>query len=1491
MVFENLWPLIFLLAVPVIFVFYLLKQKAKDQEFSSTLLWKEIYKNIEAKHPFEKFKNNILMYIQILLVLLFIAALMAPILKNRGKAGKNVVLILDNSASMEYLYKGEQTRLDAAKEQAEALLGRYEDNDSITLISCGSEPEVMYQGTDKATVKRRIRDITITNEAGTLSNSTDYINSLVADMENVEIVCYTDTEFDSTLLTKSNADAGISVYSVYSGGKNCTLNYVNYLLETTEQEAAVKTLASVTNYGKEAVTQDISLYMDGQIQDVQELTIASGETTTIYFKELSIDREAMPVLTAELSDGDSLTADNAASVQATDGAEKKILLLTEGNVFLEKALSLEPSYQVYKTDSVDTLMQADEAFDLYVFDGIAISAGELEALETDAGFMFWNYSEIPALESITMEKQVSNEVLSFAKTDEISYLEDYAFGISETATYLLPDWATPLIETSEGGIAAFYGEQDGRRIAVAGFDIHDTDIALRTEFPIFISQLESYVLGQTKNYQELNNFPTTESDVTAAQEINGSGNNRLKLAGGKNIRNILLAAILLLLVVEWIIYVIQVHTRKKLQYLVIRSVVLLLIILAMAGISIVKKGHKSQTIFVVDASDSMGENMDAAVSYVKKQVADLPKDNQYSLVIFGKDAACWQFMTDNSSFPAASVQVVTSATNIEKAVSMAANLYDEDAWKQMVLITDGCENEGNMNLAAKTLKGQEIELYGISMEQAFGQRAEVYIENLQVPSVIHEGDVYNLTVSVVSNIETDAVLTLYQGRNVKGQQEIHVTKGENKFVFSDTGAAGTIASYKAVIEPEQDTEYVNNTYVTYAEIDAKPRVLLIEGKNGEASEFEKVLKAANMDYDIVTPTGAPITVSELNQYKAVITLDVYYDDLRTGFAEALQTFVRDYAGGYICIGGENSYALGGYRGTVLEEMLPVNMDLQGEKQIPKLAMTMVIDQSGSMCSPAEDNSQVTGLTLAKQAAVSGVKELRETDDVGVLAFDDKYNWVVKLQQASDTGVIQDKIETIGYGGGTSIYPALQEAYRATLESDAVIKHIILLTDGQDEFHDYDDLIAQINDAGITVSTVAVGTGADKKTLQSIASACGGRFYYTDVNTSIPRIFAQEVYLSTNTYLVNEEFYPEITSSNPMLDGVLDSGIPMLYGYVATSPKQTADVILESAKGDPILSVWQYGLGKTLAWCSDATNEWTAQFALWEDYPYFWSNLIQSVITDTRLGEDSLEVTGNGNGAEISYETKEYDADTKVMAVITDDEGNSTEVELKPVKPGTFQADADLDEVGIYSINIRRQNGDTVEASYNTAYASQYSREYQFTNLENSLEAFCRQAGGSLISMEDDIWTFEQNKMKVKKPLTMIFLVLAFLLLIFDIAARRLALDLTGGMRTVWRKLSGRRTNQRRKDTKTGMQAEPTLQKKANEQAEQILQKKANEQTAQTSQKKANRQAEETLQTGKAEKRRRSEKKQASREKQQSENAQGEMLDMATLLKKKQERDK
>ena len=1383
MLFQNLWPLAFLILIPVIIFLYFLKQNARDQEFSSNLLWSEIYKNIEAKKPFEKLKNNILMYLQILIIFIFVVAMMAPVIKNAGKSGDNIILIIDNSASMEYMYDDKQTRLEVAKDEALSYIDSLEDNDTVTLIICSDDTELLYQGSDMATVKSRIRDIAVENSAGTLDESLTFVNSLISGMENVTVVCYTDTDFDSESLINSNENAGITVYSMYSEGENCALRYVNYSID----EDIIKTLCSITNYGSETVTEDVSLYVDGQIYDTSEVTINAGESVNVYFDDLKIESGDMPVLTAELSGKDALNADNSQSVQVADTSDKSILLVTKGNVFLEKALALDDTYQVYKTDDTDAILQSEDEFDLYVFDGVTLTADFLAEIFTEApnaSYMFLNYEEIPFPEStLTGSESISGTVLAFKESSITEYLEDFTFGISNVYTYVLPEWGNALIAVSSddtenaGKVAAFYGEYNGKKISVTGFDIHDTDFALQTEFPIFISELEEALLSNDSALVLLDNFPSTsESDVTAASDENTEGSGSIVFSGGRNIRNLLLVLTLILLVIEWLVYIRQVHTNKKLQYLIVRIFAMLLIILAMAGITVSAKGKNTETVFVVDVSDSMGENTEDIISYINSQLADMPEDNSYAVVVFGEDASCWQFMTDSGTLPSFTADVISSSTNIEKAVQMGANIFDDDSYKRMVLITDGGENEGDMSLAVKTLSGNDIELICVQMESSFGESAEVYIDSLDVPSVIHEGDNYNVTVTVESNVETEAVLTLYEGRNVKEQRNILVTKGTNKFVFTDTGESGTIASYKAVIEPVSDTEYVNNTYVTYAEIDARPRILLIEGTVGEAEEFEKVLEAANVDYDVVSPKAVPVTISALTEYKAVITLDVYYDDLKSGFISALDTYIKDYAGGYICIGGENSYALGGYKNTVLEDVLPVYMDLQGENEVPKLSMTMVIDQSGSMSSPATDGSPVTGLTLAKQAAIAATDELRTTDDVGVLAFDDTYNWVVPLSEASDIDSITEAIEAIGYGGGTSIYPALESAYEKTLESDAVLKHIILLTDGQDEYNNYDDLILKINEAGITVSTVAVGADADTETLQHLAEACGGRYYYTDVNNSIPRIFAQEVYLSTMTYLVNEEFYPVLTSSNRMTEGIFDDGIPALYGYVATTAKETADVILESENGDPVLATWQYGLGKTVAWCSDGTNEWTAEFALWEDYPYFWSNIINYVITDTGSGEDVIEITEADNMTNISLETSEYDSDTTVTAVITNDEGESFEVGLNAVKPGSFEADVDLSEVGVYSISIRKNSGDEIISSYNTAVASQYSKEYKFSDSDTNLEAFCTLAEGEMLTLSDSIWTSAQKDVTVRKSLTMLFLILALLVLMFDIIIRRLALN-------------------------------------------------------------------------------------------------------------------
>lgn len=1497
MTVQNMWPLFFLVLIPVIILLYLLKQKVKDEPFSSTMLWQEIYKNLEAKTPFEKLKQNILMYLQLLLMLLLIFALMAPVLKKGGAVQENVVLVIDNSASMQYLYDGEDTRLEHSIREAKREIDAMSEDTTVTLIFCNSEAAVVYQGKDKNTLKKRLEQIEPTVQAGNMNVAAGVVNSVIAGMDNVQIICYTDTDFSYTEWTKQNEKASLIVWDAFSEGENCSLDYVNY----AANEDGVEALCRITNYGEKEVSQDVSLYAGDQIAEVQPVTIKPQESETVYFSRQNIPTDGSMVLTAELSKKDSLTADNRQSIVVTAGMQKKILLLSGGNVFLEKALSLEDSVEVYKSEDAGVLKQTEDPYDLYVFDGISLPEElSLSDFPETAGFLFLNYAQDFG-GYMEKDSEVSNAVLSFQSSPVTRYVEDYAFGITKAYTYTLPEWAVSFLKTDEGGTSGYYGMAGKHPVAVLGFDIHNTDLALQTEFPIFMSQLADQLLGTSVDIQEIVNFPVTEeSDVSPVNPIALEGGQKEKKTGGRAIRNLLLVLVIMLLLVEWIVYIRQVHTTKKRQFLVVRCLVLLAIVLAMAGISVSKKKRRSETIFLVDVSDSMSGNQKEVEQYLQKAVSEMPEKNLCGIVAFGKDTAVEQFLSDRKVFSDFTVNPVTSATNIEKAVQAASSMFDEGVNKRMVLVTDGNENEGSMSLSASTIKGNEVELLVVAMEDSIGSSDEVYINGLTAPKVIHVGDHYNVTVSVTSNVETDALLSLYGGRNLKGQQDIHLNKGKNQFVFEDVGTEGTIAQYKAVIEPQKDTISVNNTYVTFAQIEARPKVLLVEGTAGEGNEFEKVLKAANIDYDKVTPKGTPVSISELNQYKAVITLDVHYDDLRQGFVDSLESYVKDFAGGYICIGGDNSYALGNYRGTVLEDLLPVQMDLQGEKEIPKMAMAMAIDQSGSMLETASADSTVTGLDLAKQAAISGVSELRSTDEIGVMAFDDTYHWVVPIQQASDIEKIKDDIRTIGEGGGTSIYPAFQQSYLEILKSDAKIKHIILLTDGQDGFTQYNDLIHLINEAGITVSTVAVGRESDQNLLADIARQCGGRFYYTDINNSIPRIFAQEVYLSTNTYLINEECYPTITSNHEILSGVMDEGCPALFGYVAATAKQAADVILESDQGDPLLSTWQCGLGRTVAWASDGNNEWTAAYAAWDNYPMLWSNIVNYVLSDTELGDDDLEVVKEGNTATISYETKEYDKNTKVTAVVTDENGNTREVSLDAVKPGAFETALDIDEVGVYSVSVRKQADGEVIKSYNTAYANQYSAEYQFNAEGTDLTTFVKQAGGTQITLEDNIWSEHQKAVKTRISLTMPLLVLAMFLFLFDIIIRRFSLDVLAyverGFRGVKRKAGGiwsHRTGKTEKRQGRKTSGESVLSES------DIMERSVYFENTGTGQREtaadrlgAGRRAQEQLDSEPSRTLEKQEKNKPDKPKKQSgkSQSQNEKLDMNQLLKKKQERN-
>lgn len=804
----------------------------------------------------------------------------------------------------------------------------------------------------------------------------------------------------------------------------------------------------------------------------------------------------------------------------------------------------------------------------------------------------------------------------------------------------------------------------------------------------------------------------------------------------------------------------------------VRALIATLLILALSGVSMKWKGSAVSTVFLLDISDSMKENGDELLHFVNNAIKEKSGDDSIGVVAFGSDAKVEQFVSEEITFSEFQTDVTKTATNLEGAVTMALAMMPEDSAKRIVLLTDGVENEGNLKNTISSVATSKCLVEVVKMEA--GSSAEVCVSDISVPDSVGTGENFTITVKIESNVASPATVSLYSGRTLKGQQKVNLQKGVNTFVFKDTQSEEGLKTYRVQVDAEEDTITANNEYLAYTNISTRKPLLIVEGTAGESSEFVKVLDSIQVRYQVVQPVTAPGSLSEMNQYAGIVFVNVYADDLREGFMENIEAYVKDYGGGFITTGGNNSYALGNYKDTALETVLPVDMDLQGENEIPTMAIMLVIDKSGSM---SDGNGVITNLDLAKQAAAAALDNLRDTDYIGVVAFDDGYQEIVKLQKASDRGAIEDAIYSIELGGGTSIYPALEAATISLEKNPAKVKHIILLTDGQDTYNNYPKVISRINNGQITLSTVAVGQGCNQTLLNMLAEECGGRFYYTDIDSDIPRIFAQEVFLSVNSYLVDGNFVPIVTSNDEMISSVAENGLPSLFGYVATTRKARATQLLQSSEGDPLLCCWQYGLGKTVAWTSDVKNNWSANWAGWDKTSRLWYNLIQYITTDMGMDGAYAEVEQNGKTATIKFVTEDFNASTTVQATIYDDNGQSKVVTLDPVTPGVYTTDFEMEGTGVYSINLQqKENGETV-GSINTATMMQYSLEYRFYEETTVLEEYTKAVGGNMITVATEVFDEELDMVKQRTELGTALLITAAILFIADIAIRRFRINL------------------------------------------------------------------------------------------------------------------
>lgn len=473
------WPLWLLLCIPAILLLYLLKQKALDNQVSSLYLWREVYRNMESQTPWEKLKHNLLLYLQLLLALLLILSMAGPYRNQAGQERKNVILIMDNSGSMNAAAYGKETRLSRGKKQAVEYIGSLNSKDRVTIIIGSDTAAIAMAGSnDWKQVKSVIEGIKPTDKAGDLSEAVSLAMSMASQWESYEALVFSDKGVDMGTLHGTLVDVG-------TGGCNGGVDFVSH---SYNKKGILSIMAKITNYGDVEINSDINLYLGDTLLEVQPISLLPGAEEIVIFQPDEKDYEPLKekedILKVEINQKDALMADNIAYDKLEKNGKPKVLLVSEQNVFLEKAVLTNEDLILYKTTAVEHL-EGEEAFDLIIFDGQIP-----KRLPQEGNLLFLNPPEtLPDQFSLfQVEKEEAGTYVASRENEITRYLEDFTFGVDSYKKIKKPSWGEGFLYGGEDCVG-FGGNVSGRYVAVLAFDIHNSDLPLKAEFPVLIYNL------------------------------------------------------------------------------------------------------------------------------------------------------------------------------------------------------------------------------------------------------------------------------------------------------------------------------------------------------------------------------------------------------------------------------------------------------------------------------------------------------------------------------------------------------------------------------------------------------------------------------------------------------------------------------------------------------------------------------------------------------------------------------------------------------------------------------------------------------------------------------------------------------------------------------------------------------------------------------------------------------------------------------------------
>jgi len=823
-----------------------------------------------------------------------------------------------------------------------------------------------------------------------------------------------------------------------------------------------------------------------------------------------------------------------------------------------------------------------------------------------------------------------------------------------------------------------------------------------------------------------------------------------------------------------------------------RCVVVIILVVVLARPVRYHTNEQLTVIAVLDRSQSIPQQLqDAALDYLRIAASSKKPTDRLAVVDVAETASIARLPSGKVDIPRRNFTLKGYQSRLADGIQMAMAIAPPDSGTRIVLISEGNQTAGDLKEAARLAAANKIPIDVLPIYYNYDR--EVIFKRLVAPAKARTGQTVSLRFILSSTTRARGRLVLnlndkpvdLSPGSAEIAAEVDLKPGTNVKMVSIPITTPGVHEFKALFipdDPNVDTITLNNRSSAVTYVSGPGHVLVVDADGTSGQVLAKSLKNADIETSYIQSYDFPEELVNLMGADAVILVNTDISNFTYQQQQMLVHYVKELGGGLVMIGGPSSFGAGGWIGSPVAEVLPVDLDPPQKKQLPKGALVLIMHA----CEMPQGNY------WGKKVALAAVRTLSRLDLVGILAYNwqGTGDWVFPLSEVGDKKAVSDAIKNMVMGDMPSLHDHIQQAYNELVKCNAGQKHVIVITDA-DPQPPSPQLLNKCRQAGITVTGVCIfpHNPTDKNKLLQVARYTGGRFYDVTNPQRLPQIFIKEAQVVKRSLIVEQSFSPVVTFSLSEIIKGLDFPLPNLDGYVLTGPKGgLCQVVLASDQADPILATCQAGLGRCVAFTSSIDSRWAANWLQWPGFERFWEQTIRWVGKPAQSSE--CEVFADVQGQSVTVNVEAIDAEGKFLQ-LADIEGrvmgpevSSLPLELTQVGPGQYQGRFEAWQAGSYVIYLRYrklgQDGGTgtTQATVTVPFAPEFHDLHDNAAL---LKEVSEISGGRILSADPNQArlfdysgvTFPETRLPLTKRLLDIWLAL-FLL---DVAIRRIAVDL------------------------------------------------------------------------------------------------------------------